>query len=98
AGTTGLGGDTLILQDDFNLVMYKPGGTPVWVNGARPGVTFPVTADSGVTRIGSSGNGHMQTAITIDRKGALQASTHTWDTSPWGFLTGVLGACPRGSV
>jgi len=56
------------------------------------GVTWPVAVDSGDTSIGTTGNGHMQTTITLDASGHLAASTHTWDTSGWGVFTGFHGA------
>src|ERR1035441_6662883 len=34
----------------------------------------------------------MQTWVTINGDGSLIASTNTWDTSGWGFLTGFHGA------
>jgi hypothetical protein len=68
--------------EKFNIVNVSSGGTVLW----------PVHGDSGDTIIGSSGNGHMDTTVSIDQTGNLQASTHTWDTSGWGFLTGFHGA------
>jgi hypothetical protein len=56
------------------------------------GVSFPVSMDSGVTEIGGTGNGHMQTSVTIEANGAMSASTHVWDTSGWGPFTGFHGA------
>jgi hypothetical protein len=56
------------------------------------GVSFPVTADSGDTQIGTTGNGHMDTSVTIQADGSLTAMTHIWDTSGWGFMTGFHGA------
>ena len=55
-------------------------------------VKWPVSVNSGVTKIGTSGNGFMQTAVTIDESGPLTASTRIWDTSGWGALTGFHGA------
>ena len=52
------------------------------------GVHWPVTVDSGVTTIGNSGDGHIQTVVTIDSSGTLTAMTHIWDTNGWGFLSG----------
>jgi hypothetical protein len=56
------------------------------------GVPFPVTANSGDTQIGNTGNGNMQTAVIIQSDGSLTAMTHIWDTSGWGFMTGFHGA------
>ncbi len=56
-------------------------------------VKWPVSANSGVTTIGTTGNGFMQTAVTIDQAGNLTANTQVWDTSSWGPLTGFHGAC-----
>ena len=56
------------------------------------GAIFPISADSGDTQIGSTGNGHMDTVVTIQANGTLTAMTHTWDTSSYGFLTGFHGA------
>ena len=53
---------------------------------------MPITLDSGVTTIGGTGDGHMRTSVTIDGAGALHATTTTWDTNGWGFLTGFHGA------
>lgn len=56
------------------------------------GVVWPVALDTGVTSIGTSGDGHMQTTLTLDASGHLAVSTHTWDTSSWGVFTGFHGA------
>jgi hypothetical protein len=56
-------------------------------------VSWPVSVDSGVTTIGTTGNGFMQTTVTIDQSGSLQANTQVWDTSSWGPFTGFHGAC-----
>lgn len=56
------------------------------------GVRWPVSADSGVTTIGGTGDGHMQTMVTIYEDGTLSGTTQTWDTSGWGFMTGFHGA------
>jgi hypothetical protein len=56
------------------------------------GAIFPITADSGNTQIGSTGNGHMDTVVTIQASGALTAMTHYWDTSSWDGFTGFHGA------
>ena len=56
-------------------------------------VRWPVSANSGVTTIGTTGNGFMQTTVTIDQAGNLTANTQVWDTSSWGPLTGFHGAC-----
>ncbi len=56
-------------------------------------VSWPVSANSGVTTIGSTGNGFMQTTVTIDQAGNLTANTQVWDTSSWGPFTGWHGAC-----
>lgn len=67
---------------------------PVQV-GVTSGVRFPVTADSGDTRIGRTGDGHMDTFVTIEADGSLTAMTHIWDTDTaggLGFLTGFHGA------
>ncbi len=55
-------------------------------------VKWPVTADSGQTQIGTTGYGFMDTTVTIDQAGNLNANTTIWDTSPWGILTGFHGA------
>jgi hypothetical protein len=55
------------------------------------GVNFPVQITSPVANIGGTGDGHMQTSITITSAGALTGTTHTWDTSGWGPLTGFHG-------
>ncbi len=55
-------------------------------------VKWPVALDSGATQIGNTGNGFMDTSVTIDQAGNLTASTRVWDTSMWGFLTGFHGA------
>lgn len=55
-------------------------------------VTWPVAADSGTTQIGTTGNGFMDTTVTIDQSGNLTANTKVWDTSGWGPLTGFHGA------
>jgi hypothetical protein len=56
-------------------------------------VNWPISLDSGVTNIGSTGDGHMETFVTIDQSGTMTAVTHTWDTDGWGVLTGFHGAC-----
>jgi hypothetical protein len=53
---------------------------------------WPLTADSGQTQIGKTGNGFMDTTVTIDQAGNLTANTKVWDTSIWGPLTGFHGA------
>lgn len=55
-------------------------------------VRWPVSVNTGVTKIGTSGNGFMQTAVTIDESGSLTASTRIWDMSGWGPATGFHGA------
>lgn len=55
-------------------------------------VSWPVNANSGVTTIGTTGNGFMQTTVSIDQQGNLTANTQVWDTSNLGFLTGFSGA------
>jgi len=56
------------------------------------GAVFPVSLDSGQTNIGGTGDGHMDTVVTIQANGALTASTHVWDTSGWDGFTGFHGA------
>jgi hypothetical protein len=51
-------------------------------------VRWPVSCDSGITTIGTTGNGFVQTTLTIDQAGNLNASTTVWDTSGWGPFTG----------
>jgi hypothetical protein len=55
-------------------------------------VNWPVSANSGQTSIGTTGNGFMQTAVTIEGSGPLTASKRIWDKSGWGPLTGFHGA------
>lgn len=54
-------------------------------------VRWPVAINSGVTTIGTTGNGFMQTSVTIDQSGNLNAATDVWDTSQFGPLTGFHG-------
>ncbi len=56
-------------------------------------VKWPVTANSGVTSIGTTGNGFAQTNVTIDQSGNLTANTQVWDNSSWGIFTGFHAAC-----
>lgn len=56
------------------------------------GVTWPISSDSGDTQIGSSGNGHMDTSVTVEQDGSFTATTQIWDTSGWGIFTGFHGA------
>jgi hypothetical protein len=56
-------------------------------------VHWPITINTGVTDIGNTHDGHLQTFVTITQSGAMTAVTHTWDTNGWGFLTGFHGAC-----
>jgi IPT/TIG domain len=51
-------------------------------------VKWPVSSDSGITTIGTTGNGFVDTTVTIDQAGNLTASTRVWDTSGWGPFTG----------
>lgn len=55
-------------------------------------VRWPVSLDSGITNIGKTGDGHMETWVTIDQAGNLTATTETWDTNGWGIFTGFHGA------
>jgi hypothetical protein len=55
-------------------------------------VRWPVNIDSGQANIGGTGDGHMDTVVTIDSGCNLTATTHTWDTSGWGPFTGFHGA------
>ena len=59
-------------------------------------VRWPVSVTSVVANIGGTGEGHMQTSVTIDQSGNLYATTHTWDTDNplgfFGFLTGFHGS------
>jgi hypothetical protein len=55
-------------------------------------VIWPVALDTGKTQIGTSGNGFMQTTVSISNDGLLNASTRIWDISPAGPLTGFHGA------
>jgi hypothetical protein len=64
--------------------------------GVTSGAVFPVTANSGLTNIGSTGDGHMETTVTIEADGSLTAMTHIWDTDNplgiFGWTTGFHGA------
>ncbi len=51
-------------------------------------VQFPVSASTGNQQIGSSGNGHIQTSVSVSQDGTLTATTTISDTSGLGFLTG----------
>lgn len=55
-------------------------------------VKWPVSFNSGVTTIGTTGNGFVQTIGVIDQAGNLNANTQVWDTSGWGALTGFHAA------
>ncbi|WP_297478640.1 RICIN domain-containing protein [Ferrovum sp.] len=55
-------------------------------------VRWPLNIDSGQTQIGKTGNGFMDTTVTIDQAGNLTANTKVWDTSGWGPFTGFHGA------
>jgi hypothetical protein len=55
-------------------------------------VNWPVSLNSAVTSIGTTGNGFVQTTVSIDQAGNLNANTQVWDTSGWGFLTGFHAA------
>lgn len=55
-------------------------------------VKWPVSVNSGITTIGTTGNGFMQTTATIDQAGNLTANTQVWDTSSFGPFTGFHGA------
>jgi hypothetical protein len=51
-------------------------------------VQWPVSASSGNQQIGTSGNGHIQTTVSISQNGTVSATTTISDSSGWGFLTG----------
>jgi hypothetical protein len=55
-------------------------------------VTWPVSINTGATTIGTTGNGFMQTTVSIDQAGSLTANPQVWDNSPLGILTGFSGA------
>lgn len=56
-------------------------------------VRWPVSINSGVTSIGTTGNGFVQTNVNIDQSGNLTANTQVWDTSGWGIFTGFHAGC-----
>ncbi|MCL5671676.1 MAG: IPT/TIG domain-containing protein [Acidobacteria bacterium] len=51
-------------------------------------VQWPLSASTSNQQIGSSGNGHIQTSVSVSQDGTLTATTTISDTSGWGFLTG----------
>ena len=51
-------------------------------------VKWPATASTGNQQIGSTGDGHVQTSVSVGQDGTLAATTTISDTSGWGFLTG----------
>jgi hypothetical protein len=55
-------------------------------------VKWPLAFNSGVTTIGTTGNGFVQTTGSIDQAGNLNANTQVWDTSGWGVFTGFHAA------
>lgn len=74
-GTVSVTNDALLSSNSANLA----------INSA---VKWPVSFNSGVTTIGNTGNGFVQTTGSIDQAGNLTANTQVWDTSAWGVLTG----------
>jgi len=55
-------------------------------------VQWPATASTGNQQIGTTGNGAIQTSVSVSQDGTLTATTTISDTSNWGFLTGFHAA------